>query len=170
MNDIQILRYNGQKIMDIIQSPLSIAEQEQQIKELLKDIEGEVIIEKTCDGDFERISKVDVKPIGVNLFRQFDARGADASFMALTRLYAGYLWCQKTGETKALYDALLNYKRVTNYPITECCPDNAEWMMLETSMLIDETLIQGKVSEQSKVNESSVSPTLQYLWNVFTSK
>lgn len=151
MNDIEILRHNGRAIIDIIQSPLSIQEQEQQIKELLKDIEGEVIIEKTCDGAFERISRVDVKPVAVNLFQQFDARGADATFIALTRLYAAYLWCEKSGETKPLYEALLAYERTTSYPVTKCSPDDADWMMLEASVIIDGTLIQGE-SYTEKLN------------------
>ncbi len=156
MNDIQILRYNGQKIMDIIQSPLSIAEQEQQIKELLKDIEGEVIIEKTCDGDFERISKVDVKPIAVNLFRQFDARGADAAFMTLTRLYGTYLWCEKTGETEPLYNALLDYERITHYPVTRCSPDDADWMKIEASIIIEHTLVQPQSTSQTSPDNELV--------------
>lgn len=149
MNDIQILRYNAEKVMDIIQSPLSIAEQEEQIKELLKDIEGEVIIEKCLDGDFEFIRRVSVKPVTVDLFRQFDARGADAAFIALTRVYGTYLWCEKTGATEPLYDALLEYERVTHYPVTKCSPNDADWMKIEASIIIEHTLVQPQSTSQT---------------------
>ena len=160
MNDIQILRYNGERVMDIIQSALSIEEQEQQIKELLKDIKGELIIEKCIDDDFECIRRVSVKPIAVDLFRRFDARGADAAFIALTKVYGTYLWCEKTGATEPLYEALLEYERVTHYPVTKCSPDDAEWMKIEASIIIEDTLVQGEVSNPQPTVLDKIQTTL----------
>ena len=160
MSDIQILRYNGERVMDIIQSPLSIEEQEQQIKELLKDIKGELIIEKCIDDDFECIRRVSVKPIAVDLFRRFDARCADATFIALTKVYGTYLWCEKTGATEPLYEALLEYERVTHYPVTKCSPDDADWMKIEASIIIEHTLVQGEVSNSQPTVLDKIQTTL----------
>ena len=144
MNDLEIMHANGKQCIDILHLPISIQEKEQKIRELLKDIDGEILIEKTFVGGFERISRIDVQPTSINLFQQFDCTQADATVIALSRLYLAYLLCQHCGDSNQLYKALMDYQRATRYPITNCSPDDGDWMMLEASVIIDSTLIQGE--------------------------
>ena len=142
MTDLEILKLHSQRIFDVIQDYADFVEQVTSIKEILKDVQGEIIIETTIINGFERVSKVDVKPININLFQQFNVTSPhiDALFLTKSRLYTAYLWCQKTGQTEQLYDALLRYEQLTHYPITRCSKNDKETLMVEANVIIDNTI------------------------------
>ena len=129
------------QITDILSTQDTVQEQETAIYELLKGIsdECEIIIQKTYIGGIERITTVDVNPKTVNLFHDFQTH-ADREFMAVGKLFLGFLYCERFGESQPLYDALQEYKRVTNYPITGCDTEDKEWMLLESGMLLEQLL------------------------------
>ena len=142
MTDLEILKMNAQKIFDAIQGTGDTYEQIKSIKEILKDVQGDIQIETTVIGGLERITKVDVKPTQINLFQEFNCTSPhiDAEFLTLSRLYTAYLWCEKTGETQQLYDLLLRYEQVANYPITRCEKGDKSTLMAQASCIIDDTL------------------------------
>ena len=143
MTDLEILKLHSQRIFDVLQDYVDFADQLTAIKEILKDVQGEIIIETTIINGCERVSKVDVKPISINLFQEFNVTSPhiDALFLTRSKLYTAYLWCEKTGETEQLYDALLRYEQLTHYPITKCSKDDRDTLMIEASSIIDTSLI-----------------------------
>ena len=144
MNDLQIMHSLATEVIDTIHQPIDIGKKEQKIKELLKDVDGEIVIEKFIVNGVEHISRVDLQPKTLNMYEQFDCTKADATLIALSKLYTAYLLCEQIGESEQLYKALLDYERVTHYPVTKCSPHDKEWMMVEASVIIDATLIQGE--------------------------
>ena len=148
MSDAQILADKSEHIAAIISdSNIPLNQQKDAIRSILKDVDGQIDIQVSIvPGGNERISKVDVVPAKINLFENYDLSKDNATFVALANLYAAYLYCQKKGEAKQLFNALLEYERVTNYPITKCSPNDSDWMMMEASVIIDSTLIQGETS------------------------
>ena len=119
----------------------TVQEQETAIYELLKDISNkcEIIIQKTYIGGVERITKIDIQPKTINLFQDFQEQ-TDQHFMVVGKLFLGFLYCERFGESRPLYDALQKYKQVTNYPITET--QDTEWMLLESGMLLEPVITQ----------------------------
>ena len=148
-NDIQIMHSLATEVSDTIRQPIDIAEKEQKIKELLKDIDGEIIIEKYIVNGVEHISRVDLEPKRVNMFEQLDCTKANPTLIALSKLYTAYLLCEHTGDSEQLYKALLDYELVTHYPVTKCSPYDKEWMMVEASVILDSTLVQPQSTSQS---------------------
>ena len=137
-------RYLAQRtnqITDILAVDSLVDDQETAIYELLSDIsdECEIIIKKVFIGGVERITAVDINPKSVNLFQDFQEQ-ADREFMVVGKLFLGFLYCERFGDSQPLYDALQEYKRVTNYPITGCDMDDSEWMLFESGMLLEQVL------------------------------
>ena len=160
MSDTQILANKSEQIATIISdSNIPLNQQKDAIRNLLKDIEGQINIQVSIvPGGNERISKVDVAPATINLFENYDISTDNANFVALANLYAAYLYCQRKGEAKQLFNALLEYERVTHYPMTKCSPDDVNWMMIEASMIIDGTLIQ---TEETSTGQSNPLEIIQ---------
>lgn len=148
MSDAQILANKSEQVAAIISdSNIPLNQQKDAIRNFLKDVDGQIDIQVSISpGGNERISKVDVVPATINLFENYDLSTDNVTFVALVNLYAAYLHCQRKGEAKQLFNALLEYERVTHYPITKCSPNDADWMMMEASTIIDGTLIQGETS------------------------
>ena len=142
MTDLEILKLYSQRIFNVIQDYGAFEDQAKTIKEILKDVQGEILIETTIINGCERISKIDVKPVNINLFQEFNVTSPhiDAFFLTKSRLYTAYLWCQKTGQTEQLYDALLRYEQLTHYPITRCSKNDKETLMVEANVIIDNTI------------------------------
>ena len=137
-------RYLAQRtnqITDILAVDSLVDDQETAIYELLSDIsdECEIIIKKVFIGGVERITAVDINPKSVNLFQEFQEQ-ADREFMVVGKLFLGFLYCERFGDSQPLYDALQEYKRVTNYPITGTDTEDKEWMLLESGMLLEQVL------------------------------
>ena len=149
MNDIQIMHSLSTQVIDIINQSIDIFEKEQKIKELLKDIDGEIIIEKYIVNGVEHISRVDLEPKRVNMFEQLDCTKANPILIALSKLYTTYLLCEHTGDSEQLYKALLDYERVTHYPVTRYSQYDKERMMVEASIILDSTLVQPQSTSQS---------------------
>ena len=160
MTDLEILKLHSQRIFDVIQDYADFADQVTSIKEILKDVQGEIIIETTIINGCERVSKVDVKPININLFQQFNVTSPhiDALFLTKSRLYTAYLWCQKTGETEQLYDLLLRYEQLTHYPITKCSKDDKETLMVEANTILDGTINDEFTLSKVKMKITNVFP------------
>ena len=137
-------RYLAQRtnqITDILAVDSLVDDQETAIYELLSDIsdECEIIIKKVFIGGVERITAVDINPKSVNLFQEFQEQ-ADREFMVVGKLFLGFLYCERFGDSQPLYDALQEYKQVTNYPITGCDTDDDQWMLFESGMLLEQVL------------------------------
>ncbi len=143
MTDIysRYLAERTNQITDILAIERTVQEQETAIYELLKDISDdcEIVITKTYIGGVERITAVNVNPKTVNLFQDFQEQ-SDRTFMVVGKLFLGFLYCERFGDSQPLYDALQEYKRVTNYPITGCDTDDSEWMLFESGMLLEQVL------------------------------
>lgn len=144
MTDLEILKMHEQRIFNIIQDYGDVLDQIVVIKDLLRDVQGEVIIETSIIDGSERISKVDIRAKTINIFESLNltSQHFDMRFIILSKMYAAYLWCEKTGDGKPLYDALLRYETHTHYPVTRCSVDDIETLKVEASVLIDETLVQ----------------------------
>ena len=154
MEDIQFINSLALEITKIIRQQADILEKESKIKELLKDIEGEITIKKRVVDGVERISRVDVEPKTVRLFEEFNFAELSQKSQLFSKLYTAYLLCNQTGNPKELHKTLLEYERVTHYPITKCSPSDKEWLMTEASLIIDSTLVQPKtISETEPDNE-----------------
>ena len=154
MTDIEILQSASESIFQILHSSSTVDEKEQQIRELTSDIEGELLIEKSSYSGCSWISAIRLKAKTVNLFEEFNFAELSLKCQLFSRLYTAYLLCKQTDNPKELYKALLEYERVTHYPITKCCPSDKEWMMVEASVILDSTLVQPKsTSETSPDNE-----------------
>lgn len=135
-------RYLAQRtnqITDILALDTLVDEQETAIYELLRDIDCEIIIQKSYIAGVEGITSVDVCPKSVNLFHDFQEQG-DQKFMVLGKLFLGFLYCERFGDSQPLYEALQEYRRVTSYPITSCDTEDKEWMLLESGMLLEQLL------------------------------
>ena len=148
MSDLQILANKSEQVAAIISgSNIPLNQQTDAIRNLLKDVEGQINIQVSITpGGNERISKIDVAPARINLFENYDISTDNATFVALANLYAAYLHCQRKGQAKQLFNALLEYERATHYPMTKCSPDDVDWMMIEASVIIDSTLTQAENS------------------------
>ena len=166
MTDLEILKMHSQRIFDVIQDYGAFEDQAIAIKEILKDVQGEIVIETTIINGCERISKVDVKPTQINLFQEFNVTSShiDAVFLSMSKLYTAYLWCQKTGETEQLYDALLRYEQLTHYPITRCSKDDKDTLMVEASCIIDTSLIQAEKSDYQPSIVDKIQTTITSLF------
>ena len=116
---------------------------------MTSDIEGELLIEKSSYSGCSRISAIRLKAKTVNLFEEFNFAELSLKCQLFSRLYTAYLLCKQTDNPKELYKALLEYERVTHYPITKCCPSDKEWMMVEASIILDSTLVQPQSTSQS---------------------
>ena len=142
MTDTQILTSRANQVAHIISNAnIPINQQKDAICNVLKDVEGEIIIETCIFGGNERISKVDVKPAEVTIFEGFST-SQDKDLIALVKLYAAYLNCERYNDGKSLYKALLDYERATHYPVTKSSPEDIDWMQIEASAIIDGTIIQ----------------------------
>ena len=161
MTDLEILRLHTDELFRLIQQHGDIYEQIKAVKDILKDVQGEIRIETTSINGSERISKIDVAPTSITLFQEFNLTSPhiDASFIALSRLYTAYLWCNKTGNCDRLYDSLLNYERATHYPITRCSKDDIDTLMTEASCIIDSTLVQPESSNDG-MKITNIFPSL----------
>ena len=73
------------------------------------------------------------------MFQEF-LEQADREFMVVGKLFLGFLYCERFSDSKPLYDALQEYKRVTHYPITGTDTEDKEWMLLESGMLLEQVL------------------------------
>ena len=156
MEDIQFLNFLALEITKINRQSIDILEKEYKIKELLKDIEGKIVIKKCIVDGVERISRVDLEPKTVSLFEEFNFAELSQKCQLFSKLYAAYLLCNQTGNPKELYKTLLEYERVTHYPITKCSPHDKEWMMVEASVILDSTLVQPQSTSQSSPDNELV--------------
>lgn len=139
------------QIVDILAVDRLADEQETTIYELLKGLDCEIIIEKSYIAGVERITNVDVRPKSVNLYHDFQEQ-ADRSFMVVAKLFLGFLYCERFGDSRPLYDALQDYQRVTNYPINLLYSEDSDSMLLQAGMLLEPVL--SNVLERYSMDDS----------------
>ena len=160
-----LAQYTDQ-ITEVLYTKTTIREQEKAIYSLLEGLSDdyEIIIQKTYIGGLEKITNVDISPKTINLFQDFREK-SDRHFLAVGRLFLGFLYCERFKDSRFLYDALQEYQLVTGYPTTESL--DVDEMLLEAGLLLEPVISQTLVRYAVDEEKSNLQKLMQHIKNLW---